>query len=135
MFVFCPFHFVRFCWLSVPIWLRIIFSAIFLSVSQRNSLPEHAPIPGSSSKTILSSALGFDGVSLAMDGVDQRHRAHRSDKVGMGKKRFVHTRHMGEEEGGEGKTRDMDGNTSMEGVIHTKTNGDTVEGKTDGMKG
>lgn len=69
----------------VPIWLSLSFSEIFFPVSQWNSLPEHAPIPGSSSEAVLvSSTLGLDGELLAMDGVDERHRAHRSDRVGVG---------------------------------------------------
>lgn len=51
--------------------------------SQRDSLPQHAPIPGASSKTIaVSSTLGLKGERLAVDGVDQRHRTHRSDTEG-----------------------------------------------------
>lgn len=90
-------HYVRVSWgvfvptlvrrhrFFVPIWLSLSFSEIFFPVSQRNSLPEHAPIPGSSSEAVLvSSTLGLDGELLAMDGVDERHRAHRSDRVGVG---------------------------------------------------
>lgn len=72
-------------WFSVPIWLSLSFSEVFFSVSQRNSLPEHAPIPGSSSEAdLVSSTLGLDGELLAVDGVDERHRTHRSDRVGVG---------------------------------------------------
>lgn len=76
---------VRRRWFSVPIWLSVSFSKFFFPVPQRNSLPEHAPIPGSSSEAVLvSSTLGLDGVLLAMDGVDERHCTHRSDRVGVG---------------------------------------------------
>lgn len=54
------------------------------SFPQRNSLPQHTPIPGSSSKAVLvSSALWVDGVLLPINGVDERHRTHRSDRAGM----------------------------------------------------
>lgn len=78
---------------SVPIWLSTSFSEFFFSVSQRNSLPEHAPIPGSPSETILvSSTLGLDGELLAVDGVYQRHCTHRSDRVGVSGERAMHSR-------------------------------------------
>lgn len=71
--------------LSVPIWLSLSFSEFFFCFSQWNSLPEHAPIPGSSSEAVLvSSTLGLDGEPLAVYGVDQRHGTHRSDRVGVG---------------------------------------------------
>lgn len=55
----------------VPIWLSASFSHFMFFFSQWNSLPEHAPVPGSSSEAILvSSALRLDGELLAMDGVD-----------------------------------------------------------------
>lgn len=54
------------------------------SVPQRNSLPQHTPIPGSSSIAVLvSSTLWVDGVLLPINGVDERHRTHRSDQAGM----------------------------------------------------
>lgn len=84
----------------VPIRLSLSFSEFLFSVAQRNPLPEHAPIPGSSSEAIaVSSTLGLDGELLAMDGVDQRHRTHRSDRVWVGEGGVMQTGYKREEPG------------------------------------
>lgn len=69
---------------SIPIWFSVRVSEMFFSVSQRDSLPQHAPIPGASSKAVLvSSTLWVDGVLLPINGVDERHCTHGSDRAGM----------------------------------------------------
>lgn len=100
---------------------------MFFSVSQRNSLPQHAPIPGSSSKAVLvSSTLCFDGVLLPINGVDERHRTHHSDRARTepctyntwGQARDVHAgqNSWASSDSMEVEVRDRDGDTNRTGM-------------------
>lgn len=66
--------------ICVPIGLGFRLSPFFFAVPQRDSLPQHAPVPGSTGEAVLvAAALRLNRVLLPVDGVNERHRAHGSD--------------------------------------------------------
>lgn len=105
----------------VPIGLRFRFSPFSLAVPQRDPFPEHAPVPGSAGEAVfVTAALWLHRVLLPVDGVNERHRTHRSDSDA-----HIHAH----EEAEPGRTRRMavwmdrkwmqvaDGDTSTRGMM------------------
>lgn len=70
------------CQPCLPIRLGLLLSLLFLFAVERDSLPQQAPVPGSSRQAVLvPSLLRLYRIIVAVYVIYQRHRANRSAKT------------------------------------------------------